>query len=166
MKRAIIITYEGEEAGPNVLATLIATLCEYQVITNPDVKPDVCSLNELEIAQAIVAKAMNFQNIDPHVSDKYERAVSIVCEPFMKRIKDGDFEAFTIEFANTLRDCINENNAHSTQFRDAVKIIAEEGSEAYLSPSFMFNHGLSNRLIQIIRRTRDIVCQGHHITIQ
>ena len=166
MKRAIVITYEGEEASPNVLATLIAALCEYQVITNPDIKPDAYNLDEREIAEAIVGKAMSFQNVDSHVSDKYERAVSIVCEPFMKRIKDGDFEAFTIELANTLRDCINENNARSTQFRDAVKIIAEDGSEAYLSPSFMFNHGLSNRLIQIIRRTRDIVCQGHHITIQ
>ena len=166
MKRAIVIVYDGEEAKPGVLAALIAALCEYQVITNPDVKPDAYNLDESEIAQAIVGKAMNFQNVDSHVSDKYEHAVSIVCEPFMKEIKDGDFDAFTIELASTLRDCINENNARSTQFRDAVKIIAEEGSEAYLSPSFMFNHGLSNRLIQIIRRTRDIVCQGHHITIQ
>lgn len=166
MKRAIVIVYDGEKASQAALTTLIHALCEYQVITNPDIKPDAYTLNENEIAQAIVGKAMSFQNVDSHVSDKYERAVSIVCEPFMKRIKDGDFEAFTIEFANTLRDCINDNNAGSTQFRDAVKIIAEDGSEAYLSPSFMFNHGLSNRLIQIIRRTRDIVCQGHHITIQ
>lgn len=166
MKRAIVIVYDGEKASPAVLTTLITALCEYQVITNPDIKPDAYNLDESEIAQAIVVKAMSFQNIDSHVSDKYERAVSIVCEPFMNRIKDGDFEAFTIELANTLRDCINDDNARSTQFRDAVKIVAEDGSEAYLSPSFMFNHGLSNRLIQIIRRTRDIVCQGHHITIQ
>lgn len=165
MKRAIVIVYDGEKASPAVLTTLIRALCEYQVITNPDVKPDAYNLDESEIAQAIVGKAMSFQNIDSNMSDKYEHAILVVCEPFMKQIKDGDFDAFTIELASTLYDCVNKHNANSARFKDAVEIIAEDGSEAYLSPSFMFNHGLSNRLIQIIRKTRD-VCQGHHITIQ
>ena len=57
-------------------------------------------------------------------------------------------------------------NKVNNEFVEAVKTIAEEGSEVHLSPSFLFNHGLSNRIIQIIRRTRDVVCQGRHIIIQ
>ena len=166
MKRAIVILYNGHEITPSAQDAIGNNLHEYGLIDNPDSPVDFYSLTEAEIVQAVTSKVVTVVDNNSQLSDKYERAVSIVCEPFMKRIKDGDFDAFTIEFASTLRDCINDNNARSTQFRDAVKIIAEDGSEAHLSPSFMFNHGLSNRLIQIIRRTRDIVCQGHHIIIQ
>ena len=165
MKRAIIILYNGSEITPSAQNAIGNILHEYGLIDNPDSPVDFYSMTEGEIVQAIVSKVVAVIDNNSQ-SDKYEHAISIVCEPFMKRIKDGDLDAFTIELTNTLRDCINDSNERSTKFRDAVKIIAEDGSEAHLSSSFMFNHGLSNRIIQIIRRTRDVVCQGRHIIIQ
>lgn len=158
MKRVIVISYDGIEPNPRILATLVSLLQEYQVIQNPDVKPDTYCMDEKEIVQSIVAKAMNPDNIS-HVEDKYEHAVSIVCEPFMDRIKNKDYEAFTIELAEKMKKSFAD--PANTPFNAAVRVITEDGSEAHLSPSFMFNHGLDNRVIRIIRRTRDIVCQGH-----
>lgn len=165
MKRAIIIMYEGGEPAPHVLATLIASLCEYGVIHDPDHKPDAFVMDEKDIAQALVHKGLA-SSVDgaSHDVNKYEEALAVICEPFMNRIKEGDLETFAIELTNAMQ--YNMANGDSPKFTNAVKIIAEEGSEVNLSPSFLFNHGLSNKIVQIIRRTRDVVCQGRHIIIQ
>lgn len=163
MKRAIVITYDGHEANAHVLSALIASLHEYGVISNPDIKPEAYTLDENEIAQAIAGRVLTLDTTNP-TNNKYEAALAIVCKPFMSYIKDGELETFAIELTTTLQ--YNMGNKVNTEFVDAVKTIAEEGSEAHLSPTFLFNHGLSNRVIQIIRRTRDVVCQGRHIIIQ
>lgn len=165
MKRSIIIMYEGGEPAPHVLATLIASLCEYGVIQDPDHKPDAFVLDEKDIAQALVYKGL-VSSVDDtsHDVNKYEIALATICEPFMSYIKQGDMEAFAIELTNAIQ--YNFANNTSPKFTNAVNIIAEEGSEAHFSPSFMFNHGLPNKVIQIIRKTRDVVCQGRHIIIQ
>ena len=164
MKKAIVIIYDGITASMPVVSELINTLSAYQVITNPDVKPEVYTLDDNEIAQAIVAKAVAPQCDANHPSNRYENAVLIVCEPFMDYIKNGDHEAFTIELANAIRS--NLSKAANTRFNEAVKIVAEDGSETHLTPAFMYNHNLSSRIIKIIRKTRDIVCQGRHVIIQ
>ena len=164
MKRAIVIIYDGFEANAGVLSTLIASLHEYGVISNPDIKPEVYTLDEGEIAQAIAGRVLTKLDTTNPMDNKYEAALAIVCKPFMSHIKDGELETFAIELTTTLQ--YNMGNKVNHEFVDAVKTIAEEGSEAHLSPTFLFNHGLSNKVIQIIRRTRDVVCQGRHIIIQ
>lgn len=163
MKRAIVITYDGHEANAHVLSALIASLHEYGAISNPDIKPEAYTLDEGEIAQAIAGRVLKLDTTNP-MDNKYETALAIVCKPFMSYIKEGELETFAIELTTTLQ--YNMGNKVNHEFVDAVKMIAEEGSEAHLSPTFLFNHGLSNRIIQIIRRTRDVVCQGRHIIIQ
>lgn len=163
MKRAIVIIYDGFEANAGVLSTLIASLHEYGVISNPDINPEAYTLDEKEIAQAIAGRMTKLDTADL-MDNKYEAALAIVCKPFMSYIKEGELETFAIELTTTLQ--YNMGNKVNHEFVDAVKMIAEEGSEAHLSPTFLFNHGLSNKVIQIIRRTRDVVCQGRHIIIQ
>ena len=164
MKRAIVIIYDGFEANAGVLSTLIASLHEYGVISNPDINPEAYTLDESEIAQAIAGRVLTKLDTANPTNNKYETALAIVCKPFMSYIKDGELETFAIELTTTLQ--YNIGNKVNSEFVDAVKLIAEEGSEVHLSPTFLFNHGLSNRIIQIIRRTKDVVCQGRHIIIQ
>jgi hypothetical protein len=164
MKRAIIILYDGTEANPGILAKLIADLHEYGFISDPDSKPSAYTLDENDIAQAIAGKVLTKLDITNPMGNRYEAALAIVCKPFMSYIKEGELETFAIELTTTLQ--YNMGNKVNTEFVDAVKTIAEEGSEVNISPTFLFNHGLSNRVIQIIRRTRDVVCQGRHIIIQ
>jgi hypothetical protein len=164
MKRAIVILYDGIEANPGILAKLIANLQEYGFISNPDIKPNAYTLDEEEIAQAICGKVLMKTGIGHLTENKYETALAIVCKPFMSYITKGELEDFAIELTTTLQ--YNMANKVNNDFVEAVKTVAEESSEAHLSPSFLFNHGLSNKIIQIIRRTRDVVCQGRHIIIQ
>ena len=58
----------------------------------------------------------------------------------------------------------NIKNSVNPEFVDAVYVIAEEGSETYLSPAFLFNHGISNKVVQIIRTTKEVVCQERPTT--
>ena len=164
MKRAIIILYDGNEANAGILSKMIADLHEYGFISNPDLKPNAYTLDENDLTQAIAGKVLVRTNTEHLTENKYETALAIVCKPYMSYIKEGELETFAIELTTTLQ--YNMANKINNEFVEAVKTIAEEGSEVHLSPSFLFNHGLSNRIIQIIRRTRDVVCQGRHIIIQ
>jgi hypothetical protein len=123
MKRAIIIMYEGGEPTPHVLATLIASLCEYGVIHDPDHKPDAFVMDEKDIAQALVHKGLA-SSIDgaSQSENKYETALAIVCKPYMSYIKDGELETFAIELTTTLQ--YNIANKVNNEFVEAVKTIA------------------------------------------
>ena len=72
----------------------------------------------------------------------------------------------SVDYTNYMFDAMYLSVYDRETLHKTLKMIAEEGSEAHISPTFLFNHGLSNRVIQIIRRTRDVVCQGRHIIIQ
>ena len=164
MNRAIVILYDGKEANAGMLSKLIADLHEYGFISNSDIKPNAHTLDESDIVQTIAGKVLMRADAGHPTENKYETALAIVCKPFLSYVKEGELETFAIELTTTLQ--YNMANNVNTEFVEAVRTIAEEGSEVHLSPSFLFNHGLSNRIIQIIRRTRDVVCQGRHIIIQ
>lgn len=164
MKRAIVVLYGGGEMTSSVRDAIGTSLHEYGLIDNPDSPIEFYTLTEAEIIQSIVSKTVTVASNESHDENKYERAMSVICKPFMETIKKGDIEGFTIELTNTMQH--NLSASPDDPFNVAVKIIAEEGSEAHISSAFMYHHGLSNRVVQIIRRTRDIVCQGRHIIIQ
>ena len=162
MKRAIVIIYDGFEANAGVLSTLIASLHEYGVISNPDINPEAYTLDEKEIAQAIAGKVLVKTSTNNIVADPYEKALTVVCKPFISRIQNNELETFAVELTNMLH--YNIKNSVNPEFVDAVYVIAEEGSETYLSPAFLFNHGISNKVVQIIRTTKEVVCQERPTT--
>lgn len=161
MKQAVIIVYDGKTPSVRAQRDSARILAQYGLIDDLE-KVEVYVLDEAEIVAAIAAKAICEEGnaVDcPKTPEDW--AADVIFVDFEELLIQKDYDSFNS--ALSLKLSLELTKLPESDFIKAVRILTRPHAEDNI---IEHREVFDNRILQIMRRSFYLVCQGRHIVFR